>query len=496
MERWKKNPVIYEINTWVWLRELSLETGYPVTLANVPEAYWDRLMHLQIDAVWFMGVWERSPAGIEISNQNAGNLSDFHRALPDFSFDDNVGSPYCVKSYNVDQHLGGNSGLAVARSQLARRNIRIILDYVPNHLAHDHRWVTEFPEYFIRGTNADLDRDPVNFVRIGNEIFACGKDPFYPAWQDVLQVNVFHPGFREAIIETLMRVAGLCDGFRCDMAMLVMNDIFHQTWNEFAGPKPELDFWEELIPSIRRVNPDFIFIAEAYWDTEWNLQRSGFDYCYDKRLYDRLMNENASSVRLHLTAGIDFQSGLIRFTENHDEPRQASVLEPLKSRAASIITATLPGAKLFYEGQFEGRHVRVPVFLRRRPLETTDQDLFEFFYRLLDQIKAPAFHQGDWRLNEITGWPDNDSCKNLLSWQWCYDGDFFLIVVNYSESPSQGIVNMMNAGLPGSDWLLKDAFTGITFTRKGDLLVSEGLFVALDPWQFHFLKFFQDRSSE
>lgn len=119
MERWKKNPVIYEINTWVWLRELSLETGYPVTLANVPEAYWDRLMHLQIDAVWFMGVWERSPAGIEISNQNAGNLSDFHRALPDFSFDDNVGSPYCVKSYNVDQHLGGNSGLAVARSQLA-----------------------------------------------------------------------------------------------------------------------------------------------------------------------------------------------------------------------------------------------------------------------------------------------------------------------------------------------------------------------------------------
>ena len=151
MRTWPKHHVIYEINTWVWLGELSRKYQKIVDLATVPNEEWDALAAHGFDAVWFMGVWERSPVGIAISMRNAGLLEDFRRALPDFSIEDNVGLPYCVRRYVVDEHLGGTEGLATARKQLAGRGLRLILDFVPNHVAPDHPWVTEHPDYFVLG---------------------------------------------------------------------------------------------------------------------------------------------------------------------------------------------------------------------------------------------------------------------------------------------------------------------------------------------------------
>ncbi len=124
-------------------------------------------------------------------------------------------------------------------------------------------------------------------------------------------------------------------------------------------------------------------MAEAYWDLEWELQQQGFDYCYDKRLYDRLEHDTAESVRLHLCADLAYQEKLVRFIENHDEPRAHSVFSPQKERAAAVTIATIPGARLFHEGQFEGRKVRLPVFLGRRPAEPVDPDLRAFYRTLL-----------------------------------------------------------------------------------------------------------------
>jgi len=143
MSIWPQNPTLYEINTWVWLSELSLKTGKHIDLSSVPSAEWDAIAKFGFDAVWFMGVWERSPAGIAISNKNKNLLEDFRRALPDFKPEDNVGSPYCVKRYVVDAHLGGPKGLAAARRELAKRGMKLLLDFVPNHVAPDHPWATE-----------------------------------------------------------------------------------------------------------------------------------------------------------------------------------------------------------------------------------------------------------------------------------------------------------------------------------------------------------------
>jgi hypothetical protein len=469
---------------------MSRQMQFPITLSHVPGERWDELALLNIDAVWFMGVWERSPAGIAISNRHAGNLADFRRALPDFTFADNVGSPYCVKRYAVDEHLGGDEGLAIAREQLARRGVRLILDFVPNHLAHDHRWVDESHDFFINGNKEDLRDDPVTWVQLSGNILACGKDPFYPAWQDVLQVNAFHPGLREGAIETVSRIAGQCDGVRCDMAMLLMNDIFERTWGKRAGPKPELDYWEELIPAVRRVSPGFIFIAEAYWDMEWALQQQGFDYCYDKRLYDRLEHDTARNIRLHLQADRGYQSKMIRFIENHDEPRHVVAFQAGKNRAATVISSTLPGAKLYHEGQFDGRRVKLPVFLCRRPDEPVDFELRAFCQRLLRAITHPVFHEGYWQLCECAGWTDNSSFENLLAWCWCDGDDRFLIVVNYSAAAAQGRVRLPGDDLRGRNWRLNDSLCEITFERNGDEMHDAGLYVALGAWSHHFLRFY------
>src|ERR1700758_4832419 len=143
MSAWPRYPTLYEINTWVWLGELGLKYRGQVDLGSVPSAEWDAIASFGFDAVWFMGVWQRSPAGIAVANRNQGLLSDFHRALPDFRPEDNVGSPYCVRGYEIDARLGGREGLARARQELARRGMRLLLDFVPNHVAPDHSWVAQ-----------------------------------------------------------------------------------------------------------------------------------------------------------------------------------------------------------------------------------------------------------------------------------------------------------------------------------------------------------------
>jgi hypothetical protein len=489
MNPWPKHPVVYEINTWVWLQELSQKHKNPVTLAKVPREEWDGISDLKVDAIWFMGVWERSPAGIAIANHNKGLLEDFRRALPDFRPEDNVGSPYCVRQYVVDKHLGGPEGLATARRELAKRGLRVILDFVPNHVAPDHPWVFEHPEYFVQGNADDAKNEPASFAEVGGKVFACGRDPYFPAWPDVLQLNAFQQGLRQEIIRTLSDIAGQADGVRCDMAMLLMNTIFERTWGNRAGQRPATEYWIEVISAVKKTHPVFLFMAEAYWDLEWELQQQGFDYCYDKRLYDRLEHDPGETVRLHLCADRAYQEKLVRFIENHDEPRAAATFTPEKERAAAVTIATIPGARLFHEGQLDGKKIRLPVFLSRRPVEPVDPDLQGFYRTLLKAVSAQGFHGGEWGLCERSGWPDNPSFLNLVAWTWRKGEEKHLIVVNLSGQRSQARIRLPWDDPVGKSWRLTDMFTGEVFERDGAEMRDPGLYVDVGAWGFHFLKF-------
>ena len=480
------HPVLYEINTWAWLNELSLQAGRPVTLGSVPDETWDALSAWGFDAVWLMGVWERSPAGIRIAMQNEGLVAEFRRALPDFTPEDVAGSPYCIRNYSVDERLGGPKGLAAARQALSERGMGLVLDFVPNHVAPDHPWVTAHPEYFVLGDTGDLARAPADFIQAGESVIARGRDPYFAPWPDVVQLNAFNPGLRKAIIDSLTDIASQCDGVRCDMAMLFLNNIFVQTWGLRAGAPPVTEYWTDVIGAVKAAQPGFIFMAEAYWDKEWELQQLGFDYCYDKRLYDRLAQENAQAVQGHLHASLDYQARLVRFIENHDEPRAAATFSPDKQRAAALTVATQMGLRLFHEGQLEGRKVKLPVFLARRPDEPMDAVLQDFYRRLLGALRLEALHTGEWRLCYCSGWPDNASFQNLVAWSWRKDATFVLVVVNLSGAPAQGQVHLPWKDLTGRLWQLTDRLTGQSFERSGNEMLGPGLYVDLQPWGAHF----------
>jgi hypothetical protein len=482
---WPPYPTLYEINTWVWLSELSQKHGKKIDLSSVPPTEWDAIGAHGFDGVWFMGVWDRSPKGIAIANKNETLLNDFRRALPDFRFEDNVGSPYCVRRYVVDRHLGGPEGLAIARRELWRRGMNLMLDFVPNHVAPDHPWVAEHPEFFVRGNAHDLRNESSSYMGVLGKVYACGRDPYFLAWPDVLQLNAFDAGHRQAAIETLSTIAQQCDGIRCDMAMLFLNSIFERTWGDRAGLRPATEYWADAIAATKRKHSGFLFVAEAYWDLEWDLQQQGFDFCYDKELYDRMEHSNAESIRLHLCADLAHQGRLLRFIENHDEPRAAATFSPAKQRAFAVTVGTLPGIKLFEEGQFEGRRVRLPVFLGRRPVEPIDRGLQEFYKKLLEAIRRPVFREGRWNLSNRTGWPDNASFQNLVAWSWLGSDDRYLIVVNLSEIPAQAHVQVSWTDAGGGNWRLIDVFSGATYEREGDEIVSPGLYVELGPWNYH-----------
>jgi hypothetical protein len=479
--------MIYEVNTAIWLAELSRAAGRPVTLADVPESAWDEVTPEGVDAVWLMGVWARSPAGLALANANAALQASFRDSLPDLRPDDVIGSPYCVRRYVVDESFGGPEALATARAALARRGVRLILDYVPNHVAPDHPWVRSHPGLFINGGEADIRADPAGWTRAGDRILAHGRDPYFPPWPDVVQLDAFSPAMRAATAQTLADIADQCDGIRCDMAMLVTNEIFAKTWAGHVGPEPDEEFWPTVIAGLRAQHPRTVLIAEAYWDMEWTLQQQGFDFCYDKRLYDRLTEGDASGARGHLCAGLDYQSRLVHFVENHDEPRIADKLPGDAGRAAAVAIATLPGAVLWHEGQFEGRRVRPPVFLSRRPAEPPDPLLADWYRRLLAAVAGRRIRAGTWQLLEATGWPDNDSCRNLLAWSWSGSDGRYVVVVNLAGVPSQGQIPLGWADLPGRGWRLTDLLDDLAFERDGGELTDPGLFVDLPPWGCHLL---------
>lgn len=482
-----KNPLILEINTWTWLSELTLKYDQAITLLDVPAGEWDEIQLRGFDLVWLMGVWRRSPAGLQIALQHPGIIDACQHALPGCTAADMIGSSFCIQEYTVDEMLGGHDGIVKARNELYVRGMRLLLDFVPNHVAPDHPWTTEHPEYFIQGTEDEVKMRPDDFLRIGQEVIARARDPYYPSWPDVVQVNAFSQKLRDAYALTLHQIASLCDGVRCDMAMLVTNRIFEKTWGERAGKGNDDEFWPGIISDIKKEHPDFIFLAEVYWDMEWELQQQGFDFCYDKRFYDRLLQGSAENIRHHTSADPAYQDRLMRFIENHDEPRIASMLEPERHRAAAVMFSTLPGARLFHHGQFEGRTQRIPVFLTRSAREPLDAEIRDFYHNLLELISQSLFHEGEWTLCSVNGWPDNDSCRNLLAWSWSLPGQRAIIIINSSGQSVQGMVLWPWAEDPQATLFLEDALHHATYERSGLDLNENGLFVDLQPWDYHFM---------
>jgi hypothetical protein len=497
------HPLLYEINTRCWLSRLSDREGRRVTLATVPDSELTRWQQLGFTHIWLMGVWGTGARARAQALASEDLVREFKDKLPEAGVVALDASPYAIAEYRVAQAWGGEAGLQAFRRRLHARGVKLVLDFVPNHVGLDHPWLSERPDLFVQsaaeepGTFSQKTRDGMRWL-------ALGRDPFFPPWSDTVQLDYRRPDTRAAMLETLLTVAGKCDGVRCDMAMLVLNDVFEKTWEAFpplatavsagqrqdasASPAPRAgtpnqpEFWQQAIKATKRAYPEFLFLAEAYWGLEARLVSLGFDYTYDKELYDALVHHNVEGVQQHLLAATPrFLETSTHFLENHDEARIASILSPPEHRAAALLVLSLPGMRFLHDGQLEGARIKVPVQFLRRPDEPPQAEIERFYERLLKTLPQTAVGGGTAVvLKPREAWPGNPTAEDLVLVQWQTAApDFDLAAVNLAAHSSQCYAALSLRNLADHEWLMKDLLGTEEFRRSGKDLQNQGLYLDL-----------------
>jgi len=488
-----EHPLLYEINTRCWLRELSDSAGHVITLADVPDAEFAFWKKSGFTHIWLMGVWTTGP----ICRQMAINEPNLRRAydeiIPGWTEQEIGGSPYAIGDYTVPSAIGGEAGLKKFREKLHAQGLKLILDFVPNHLGLDHRWLREEPDFFVQSPEESVGTF-AHETLLGPRWLAHGKDPYFAPWCDTVQVDYRRATTRAAMKELLLSVAAQCDGVRCDMAMLLLNDVFAKTWAHlpFDGETPPGEFWADVIPAVKAAQPDFLFLAEVYWDLEERMQQLGFDFTYDKRLYDELFWRNAGGISsrvLWLPREIIARSA--HFIENHDEPRIATQLSPAEQRVAALVILGLPGMRFLHEGQLTGARVKLPVQIARRGIEPVNAAVKKNYDELLAALQYSAVGRGEWRvLLPREAWSDNSTAQNFVIVQWqAKPPGFDLVVVNLAAHRSQCYASLAIPDLADYNWELHDLLGPERYERLGADLTTQGLYLDLPEYGaqvFHF----------
>ena len=487
--RLRAHPHLYQVNTWAWLDELSFIAGRKLCLADVPDAEWDRIAALSFDLVYLLGIWQRSVGGRYLFRTSAASFKVFDHALPGWTVSSIVGSPFSISDYVPDRRIGTWPEIDAVRAKLRDRGMGLVLDFVPNHTGPDHHWIRSHPDYFLQGTQEDFHRDPTAFLLIEPEedaepyFVARGRDPFFAPWADTAQVDYFSVEARAAFVGTLRDIAKHCDGLRCDMAMLVLNDVFAKTWAKLlrGRPAPPAEFWPQAIAALPA---DFLWMAEVYWDMEGELQDLGFTCTYDKRLYDRLHGSPPREVRAHLAAPSATQGRMARFLENHDEPRSVATFGRHRLPGLIALLCTLPGLRFFHQGQLEGRTVHLPMPLNAALPEQADEELAGLYAKLLGIADDETFHDGEWKLLEVT--PDNDGThENLIAYRWRGSRGLRVVVINLADEASHGRIAIVEELEPSSRFGFTDLLDGQVYRRDRRELADRGLYVRLDGHRAH-----------
>ncbi len=482
--------LIYEINTRVWLNELKKQYSPELNLSSVPIEEWQWFKKLGFSYIWLMGIWQASPYSREISFNTQYLYEEYNRVLPDLNPEDVGSSPYAIFNYEIDPNLGTRDDLLKLKSALNGLNIGLILDFVPNHTAADHPWTHSHPEYYIQGTETDNHQNPSDYIAIDHHdqkfYIAHGKDPHFPCWSDTAQLNYFNPQTREALITTLQSIAEVSDGVRCDMAMLCLNDVHGGIWqpnlSNFNFQKLDREFWDQAIQQVKLDLPNFIFMAESYWDKEKTLLNLGFDFVYDKKLYDFLQSADTSNLTSYL-ANQPLPDKWLRFIENHDEDRATNKFSGGKGKASAVAYLTLPGLKLIHQGQIEGNTIKLPVQLLRSPHEKPNDDIVNFYQLLLMTLTNQVFSQGNWFII-------NNSYPGLLSWAWQHESETTLILINYSDHIITGDFPLMEINWTKSNYQVQNLFNNQSDSTEPQDVLNEGYKFNLKPYQWLIVKIY------
>ncbi|TGK87948.1 alpha-amylase [Leptospira noumeaensis] len=331
---------------------------------------------LWADEIWLMGVWKNSPKSQTIARRmpelQPGFQATKHPLLPE----DVYGSPYSIFSYTPDPLVSEYDNLTNVYKLIQKWNKKLILDFVPNHMAIDSPIVDSNPDFFLKADTSAKSKN--SFQHPNGNVYAHGRDPYFDGWTDTIQWDFSNPNVENKHIQILFEIAKQCDGVRCDMAMLPLPEVFEKT----HGKKSVYD-WERVIRAVRKNFPHFKFYAEVYWGMENRLLELGFDATYDKSFYDVLKENQLSSVSQSLNDNSNLRK--IRFLENHDEDRAKHIFGENSESYFSLL-ATSECILLFHEGQEKGLTRKIPVQMICTDLEIPNPHSEEFYKLALGTI--------------------------------------------------------------------------------------------------------------
>jgi hypothetical protein len=476
---------IFELNTRIFCLK------HHCTLEEFPDWFFQSPEVLAADLVWFMGVWKSSPKSMEICKTHTGLRHEFQKCLPDLRENDILGSPYAIWEYSPNPIVAkGFEGLRKVKQQLNQMGKKLILDFVPNHMSVDTIYLEKHPEYFLQKKEGETVCQNSFYHAPTGKIFFHGRDPYFDGWTDTVQWDFSHPEVLQLHKEILLKIGSVCDGVRCDMAMLPLPDIFEHTHGKYA-----LEYWKPLIESTKDKYNNFLFMGEVYWNREYELQQLGFDFTYDKTLYDRLKNRETFEIKSHLDATIEYQKKSIRFLENHDEERAYNTFQE-SSISLFALLSFLPGMILYYEGQSEGAIHKVPVQLGRAPQNDTNEIAIEFYKRAFQQIqkrksKEYLYYNTSFNSYEAIGY--NPLIIKCISVSNSKDPNFSLEILFFN--PEDRIISgwfrfdssicKKLENVSKSELVFTDVVTGESYVFSRYEILEKGIYIKLPPFRSH-----------
>jgi len=232
------------------------------------------------------------------------------------------------------------------------------------------------------------------------------------------------------------------------------------------------------------------FLAEVYSPWPQNLHNLGFDFTYEKTLFDKLVGGNLDDIKGYIKAmPLEYHQKSAHFVENHDEPRApVSFGGNQRADAAAMVSMTLPGMRFYFSGQENGFWNKLDVHLRRAKSENPAVGVPQFYDKLFSILNMEVFHLGVWTYLEAQ---NSDQSWRLLTWKWVRNTDKILCVINYSTAMGTGNVQLVDA-LPfqGNDSVpVTDLLTGTTYWRSAQELKTKGLYVVVEAFSGQFFKY-------
>lgn len=406
---WMPKVVMIAKNIYVWLDQLSKKYNRTITkLHDVPEEELEILRDRGFNALWLIGVWDRSQASKTIKRW-CGN--------PEAE-----ASAYSIYDYVISPDLGGYDSFINLKERAWKRGIRMASDMVPNHMGIVSKWTIDHPDWFIslpyppfpsyNYSGDNLSGNPDLGIYLEDKYFTRsdaavtfkhvefhsgitrylyhGNDGTHLPWNDTAQLNYLLPQVREAVIQKIVEISKMFSIIRFDAAMVLTRKHYQRLWfpepgsggaipsraehgiskEDFFKAMPN-EFWREVVERINQENPDTLLLAEAFWLLEGFFVRTlGMHRVYNSAFMNMLRDEDNAKYRTVMKNTLEFDPKILkRFVNFMNNPDEETAIKQFgtgdKYFGICTMLVTMPGLPMFGHGQIEGFEEKYGMEYRR-----------------------------------------------------------------------------------------------------------------------------------